>query len=704
MMRTFLRLFILSVLLIPGINKANACQDILSLTPYSAFRLILPEVQDYGYANPAGEKETTDYWLKATGGKCDAASIEAYFKGNADAANSFYKWLRDPAHKESYAYVKSCQEFEKLLGQYYSSVWDYNPASLDDLKRFAASVTVPAKGKLRARYLFLKLRALYAAADYAAAEQLWKTQCASLPASPLKERMEGYLAGVYYRTHRYEDAALIYRRLGDGNSFSWCLSQMVGMDNLRDIYNGNPQSPLVPYVLQDYVNALWNMQKANLGSYYDKYYIQTPYGFSNDLDLERGCSRLESLCREVLARGKSNCPLAWQTALAFVLNLQDKGAEAVKVLDGASLSGADAASLANYKRVLAWCLMKDGSEESSQRFIEAFESLMSDVDKELGALKEKYDYYDNDACPSFNFVVDVFLPSAMQYYRVNGEAYRAIELLAISNRLIDGDLGGSFLLTTSGDEMPIDNLYALDKVMHGNDKPAVDAMYLRYAAIPQDLVSDILGTRLLRSCRFGEALRYLTTVSPEFIKTQAVYPYLIRSISAVRPFASVPYRKLTDVVANPKAEYCRKVMELQARFAKAKGAEKIERGYELGNMLFQGSPAGYLWAMSDYYRTVTRLSNNLSDKAYDIMSNLWFSDDGTSRALKSKVAFALLSLPYRNELPLHWDWNSRTGKSVAVYRSDDFVQNEALDWLKSHYPADVPEMSSCDVLRNYCRR
>lgn len=245
--------------------KVRACIDeSASITPWNSFHFIeAPTGAERD--NSKGDSETIDFWYDYCGGmvlKKDIreflynATYYAFLRG-AETDN-FSKYLRTEFKSEAIDFLADCLLFNEELAYYHNEEWDYTtPHSNERFKMVVDDIDIskcPSDSPLHPRYVFLKMRGEMAMRDWDKVVGLWNNYGKNTISSALRDRMEGYYAGALYHLGRPEEAIDVFYRLGDNNSILWCMSDMIGIDGLNKLYERNPHSTALLYVMQDYIN------------------------------------------------------------------------------------------------------------------------------------------------------------------------------------------------------------------------------------------------------------------------------------------------------------------------------------------------------------------------------------------------------------------------------------------------------------------
>lgn len=242
--------------------------------------------------------------------------------------NPFFRYLVEHNDTAAIGFLSESLDFSEALANYYQNVWDYRKPSESGLSEIVDRLSIPSENNpMFERYVFLDIRANAAMHRYDKVIELWNRYNKMIKNENLRERMLGYLGGAYYHTKNYVDAISIFSNNGDVNSLNWCLARLVGIDNMIKLFNENPNSDAVYYVLQDYMNYLW-LLKLNQAQEFSFAFPGNPYrngAYDVEGDLTRECRRLIAVADMAVADARVEYPAVWATAKAFALNLLNDG-------------------------------------------------------------------------------------------------------------------------------------------------------------------------------------------------------------------------------------------------------------------------------------------------------------------------------------------------------------------------------------------
>ena len=682
-----------------------------------------------------GYNETLDFWTGYTGGNVDREDIRKFFdEANSDSLQygrpyRFYTYLERQGDNQAMSYIRDCMELNELVEEYNNMLWDYDTVSPTDIRQLISRIDkVSTSTPFKPRYEFLKIRAYGAIKDNDGVMKVWKKNEKSKDLSPaLRNRMAGYVGGVLYRQEKYPEALDYFIQSGDDNSIRWCVEKLAGADNLAKLYNHDPNSAAISYVLEDFINYLIAESHAEEYENYFTVYdpeIRETLGLK-DYDVEAQTGEMMALCRRVLEEGKSNNPMMWATTLGTLQTLEGNIEEGLNTLKDAKNLNGTGSMRDNLDNFTLWALMLDsgkGNNESDREFANAFDAYYKKVEKESLAASRDFSKktrdarstYDFPAYPSYNFLTNFMKEEAVKHYNKVGQPQRAMAYLAMIDNLpaVNGTEYYGEIRDMINETGPVADGIAFIKYAE-SPTPAddIDRLMQPYAKKYLNLANDAVGTRLMREGKFKEALPYLSKVDPKWARTQPIAPYLDDCIifPEYYDFAKTSHHTNWDPyhsTINYKATFCAEMIDAMEEYDKLSGDDKALKALEIAGMCHFASPQGKGWGISDYAWSTTKPENEFTD-----MMRKWIDravSHATAVNTKMLAYYGLLSLSsgkgeYDYLYPITTKYDYNTGKTYYCLDSPTPAQLKALDYIASHWYMDnLPShISHCDVLSAY---
>ncbi|MDE5808038.1 MAG: hypothetical protein K2H76_07955 [Muribaculaceae bacterium] len=710
-------------------ERAEACGP-FPYEPYSynPFCVIEPIRTVDRKGNVKAAEETLDFWKGYTKGEVSEKDIQLYFDNASfrdprpSEGSAFISWLERKHDDNAINYLLDCLEFSALCDDFHNSGWEYHEKDPAVLRNFSKKIAYRTGGEIFApRYDLLRMRAAGSLHDDATVMEIWEKRGKGMKPSLLRDRMGGFVGGVLYRQGKYPEALDYFYKSGDNNSIAWCVSKIAGPDNLRSLYEHDPNSTATLYALTDYMNYLISHSDAGrLSAPRDEW--------ENPKRVEAALKQRKdfiSLCDRVLADKRCENPMAWAVAKGAIELTMGDYSGGLSTLDKAYVLKGDSrqtkTALDNFR--LWGLLLNSGKGDTAidARFASELEKVYANAVAE--AAKRDTDgigTWDSEEETAANpndtylFLTTFFAQEAKTHFMGLHQAARALAIMGMMEDLPVAPQNGSGMFQTDMRELifrTLDDNEALAFISlaeHPSDNP-LDRYLGRCAAKYLNLANEAYATRLLCRNDFEGSLGYLKKVDTKWLPTMAVYPYLRRYTT---PYYYNFRRNSTGqgewspyYPTNYKALFCAQMIEDMKRYEKLKGDEKAEAAFRLAANYHQASPQGDAWAISDYAWTVATPVNSFNDESLKWLRKAL--EAATDTNLKCEIYYAILSSPDTScegdpkfafgrtggyDAPVKYFWDNRSD-----------LNRRAMDFLMENYSI-VREsylLSQCDVLSDY---
>lgn len=682
----------------------------------ATFRIVTPYADDDTSYRNATLKETVAFWHKYLGGRVAKTDIESFFNDATLESYTTGEHARHPfavavkANSYTDKYMKACL----TLQQYVEQTWEYEAPGEDFAHQALAIVRTmgPAPAAFQYRATLLSMRINAALHRYDQNIVLWTTTASKCPDAALKQRMQGYLAGAYYHQNKFSQALPIFYSVGDQMSIKWCLSHLCGYRGLSNLSaSQNPNDRIATlHILQDYVNYFWYACHSD-----SEIYRMGNVDFS---DVRRDGHNVLNLCFSMIEKGGAD-KVAWQSAAAYMKMAEGDFDTGLRLALEAQKAGGDAEQRENCNRLvmLGRLLLAQSNAQALEtgELVADYEKLLDKAEKELRAEKKRVgndDIPSYEHCLNYCFLMRTYQPHLLAYLTANNMHQGRLVVLNNADYLTEttldygADTWGCDYFTTMDREMSTDDVIAFYQTL--KTKNATDMlaqMMLKTVKGDEQVLIDLIGTKLMRDGKYGQAISYFEQLKPEFIKKMNVSPYLaVRKFDEKAPFWRTQ-RKEPDWEAegtsrNVKLEFCRDMAQRIAQLATLKGEKKAKMELSMAARMFQGSSVGDLWMVSEYGWSYYDQQPNMLCAQARIQLNHAL-EDVESDELRSQIYFGLASVPAPGEpfYTMTWDWDKETYNYTFNMFSP---QRDAYEWLTFHR-SPIDYVSKCDVLRAYAR-
>ena len=687
------RFFIISVLTLFVMPYAMACGG-----GWPTYNYYMFSVLDYEY-NPV-DTNTDRFWNTYSNG--------AVTEFDAEALMDIAKRRGD---KETQNYLTLLQDYLEACGAN-DNPWDY-PSKEEKAQREKnlnkiLNATKLYKGtRYKEHYALLQMRANRALKRYNDNISFWQKTGSAFAASPYRNRMEGIYAGALLKTGKRNEACNIYASLGDEESIKWVARHYCNLAGIKSFYEKNPNSPMLPYLVQRFVN---NAQETldtkkeygndNYGEWLEM--LQVLPTEANDV------KEFIAFAEKAAENPKVETPCLYLSAAGFLCYLYGEQQRAENYLTRAQdANGTDIQH--DNLRALRLLVSTGGKHEA--------DSYDNYVLQELQWLKKKIketekptdddDYYSN------NHYTDVLLrvvyTGLIPYYDKNGQGNTAIALLRMVN------------LTNKDSEEPepykfgdyysqrLDSLKADEAVAYyGMLKRGGDSGLQTWAVsqvkVDDNYFNDIIGTKMLREERWEEAISYLKKVPLKYLNDQGIAAYAkYKDYNKPRGMGRQNMPKGINwenpgLTANVKVKFCETMQKNLKDYKKASGEKKYSLAYRLATLYYQASYLGDSWYLTQYGQSISDQQLSYAhDFVMEALKYLEVAKNSSDKSLRIEALYARAFIPRDKWFVNGYDEKTYDPYYVLQPQSRQF---KALQDLSEAAKQGAPSyVTHCDVLR-----
>lgn len=653
-------------------SPAQACLEWEDPSSYNLFRC----VESLSDIHEQRIDESVQFWSKFTGVDADELTWNIRYLTLSDFDdpddNALLTTLTEKNELAALMLLRLNTELNEL--QRANDGWEYRKVTAADYSNLLDRVDqLKVTGELGRRKTFLKMRLLYCLKDYDACMTLWDRFASKWEPCPIRDRMEGYVAGIQYKNKEYDKAVDTYFRLGDDESIQLCVNRMLNSTDVMAEYERDPNSRILGYVLEDYANYYYHAI-ANSFDGVDGDDSHIWYSVTSE------SGKMEQFALKVAQEGKVKDAQMWQAFAGFMQMFRGQNDVAYETFCQAEKMKGDGIVkplLRHYKFMAA--LESDHVNDQyllDELVYQGKGNYVSQEEAEL--INRLYGYELNYRisdyiCQREDFTVPFFFVQASYQY----DRFWSM----------DGDL-------------TIDHLKEIHRIMtEGSKDPLINGLkpYLHFTL---NTVNEMLGTRLMREDRYDEAKTYLKQVEIEYLDNQSIAPYLaerhlpehafMREDYSDPDYSSAPHR-------NVKLEFCQQVIDLKSQIAHAEGATRAQLEYVLANILFQASPAGDMWALSSYsWSSYDNHRNQLNDQAGALLKDALA--ESRDYELTVKCYFGMAANPQEEGIEPFVEYDADGG---SYYVKAIGEQYDAYVWLMAQEERSLPVYRTCDWLKLY---
>ena len=588
------------------------------------------------------EKVCDDNWQAYLG------TSEEYFWFNADDI------IKAAQHKSDglmVSYVKNLQKYLKCVNVEQSKQYEWNYPSKEDLatqQRDLQAIRTYALGntktKLRSQHALLYMRCNMMLGRHQENINYWEQTASQFIETVYKDMMQNIYAGALYKTGQEEKAGELFAEMGDYQSLMTQFYRKRSFQAIRQHYLKNPNSKVLPFLLQDFVNNCQEVIDANGSEWFDgKLFVRRI--------TEQEAAQMRQFCATVVREGKTETPIMWKSAKAWLEYLYGHQKQATSdILEATKLDGTD--RMKDCARVLMLFITASQAPDS-----EAFDDYLAD---ELAWLKEMEEKEEDGYF--YRAKTRLSHQALMKHYQNNTD-----KLIAMMN------VTGNYNYSNYIDTMRVS---LLEKYFAYTNTPAKSNLdkYLK-ANIKKDelAMTDLIGTKYLRLCQWDKAIKWLTYVPASFYNEAGYRMYVLLRKISVEPWITRQWIKDSDeakareynwtVQENPKLLFAKEMQMMEGTMNVLSGKALCQRCYNLATYYAQANFTGDCWwLMRDGKSVGDTLRVNEVDLRAKTKELLLKASQTTDFALKEKALFALSygELYEENQRWFINEWNNET--------------------------------------------
>jgi hypothetical protein len=631
---------------------------------------------------------------------------EDWFYFDADKIVATAQSKNDPLMM---SYVRQLARYLDCAEQVSREQWDYptkqqlaqRKVSLEAVRTYAAT---KLKTRLRSQHALLYMRANMLLKRHAENVAFWEKTASQYIETVYKDMMKNIYAGALYKTGRTEEAIEIFADQGDYRSLMTLFYQKRSYAAIRQEYLKNPNTLVLPFLMQDFVN---NAQEA----YDAKYDMGGLAGklFIRDIT-EAEAKQMMSFCQQVVKEQRTEVPVMWQTAKAWLEYMfGNKQQSLADIRQAVGMQGTEPmADCARAIRIYIETALAKPHSADFDNWIGPEMQWLHDNWKQ----NEHYSYY--HSCAYTRIVQQVLA----KHYENEGRQDIAAAIYK-SGDYSDYD---TMIDTTS-----IDNLMRITSYLEAAPKTGLDK-YLQDTNRKQNVLGndfrlqDLLGTKYLRLCQWGEAIEWLSKVPASFYNSKGYAPYAALRKTNVEPWLkrqwiseNVVYGdRQWNMKENPKLAFAREMQQLEGELNVLKGKARQQRCYDLAVRYAQVNETGDCWFIlhdgksPDNYRKPSDSVPHETNLYVRIMDLLNEAAKTTDPQLKERALFALAygELQHDNLWYSLGEWNSALS-SYEVLPNQHASQWKAFarlsEFEKNNANGPSSYVTLCDEYVQFCK-
>ena len=574
--------------------------------------------------------------------KAYLGSTEEYFWFNPEEVT---KAARQKGDALMVSYIENLQKYLDCVDieQRKQYEWNYpTKADIDGQKRNLQAVRTYAfskiKTKLRSQHALLYMRCNMMLGRHQDNITFWEQTATNFIETVYKDMMKNIYAGALYKSNRAAEAAELFAEMDDDESLMTMFYKKRSYLAISQHYKQNPTSKVLPWLMTDFVN---NAQEAadaandGGGGSIGKQFIR-------DINKQESW-QMQQFCEMVVREGKTDCPIMWKMAKAWLEFLSGNTKDATKdIFDAIKLEGTD--RMKDNARVIMLYITASQAKQG-----EAFDDYLAD---ELEWLKKKGDedyFFSNAENRLTNRVL-------LKHYANSPE--RHVAIAEACNSACSG---------FDKDTLRVDKL---EKYLFYTNTPAKNKLdkFLKSHIYKNDTVlADLIGTKYMRLCQWDKAIGWLEKVPLTFYKERGYARYAAFRKFSVEPWVTRQWdnddRPQMTLKTNPKMAFAKEMQRLEASEKVLSGKALQQCYYDQAVRYAQVSHTGDCWyVMRDAKSVSDTVRLNETDLAAKALSLLRKASTTTDPVLKEKALFGQCYV-YLHPTPwFEYEWNSTTSE------------------------------------------
>lgn len=662
-------------------------------------------------------------WQLSTDRRC-TDNWQAYSDGTVSwfDADELRKVARKKGDALMLSYIDHLEKYLEVVRQI-QDTWEYPTKQelarrqqvLANVRQYAFSKT---KTRLRSQHALLYMRCNMMLKRHAENVTFWEQTASKYINSVYRDMMRNIYAGALLKSGKADDATQIFMEQGDMASLYTYYYKRRSFDAIRQEYLRNPNSPALPFLIQDFANNAQEAIDAQQGSELPgKLFVR---------DIEKAeAMKMCALAQQVVKEGKSNNPALWKSVeawLEYLFGNQQKACDIIteaQKLDGTARIKDNARAL----HLFIAANTQQGDASLDNMLASELTWLEEKVRDERGSDND----YENHYTRVFDRLVhQVLVPRydamgrsevAMAFLSVYTEQPKVFRMLADNRRSRTSEWGWNpdysddFFIRI--DTIPAEQAEAY---LAYSQKKAPTAPLDKWLSSrmrhDDNYLHEIIGTKYLRLAQWAKAEKHLAQVSLDFINTMNIVPFMARRNYQVEPWLNRQRIKEehqlpgnAKTTSNQKLSFVREMQQLEQGFGTSDPATKAQQAYQLAVRYTQASYAGDAWYLTRYGKSCyDKPRTDEADMLKKADEMLKIAQSFEEFKFQEKVLFAQAYLPIDQWRTEEWSDSQSDFVNVVHRNSHQYRALQALSNFKSQHSQRIsPYVSRCDVLKEFMK-
>ena len=594
-----------------------------------------------------------------------------------------------------------------------------------DLKTMYQKANAYKGKRLQNQWCLLLMRSNMLLADHAANVNYWNQTASKLPESSYKTMMENIYACALLHTGKQREAFNIYAKQGDMPSIKWAMRKYRNLAGIQRIFEDDPNSPCMPFLIQDFVNNFQETLDCSGSEYCDDWIKEIDHRSI----LRPEAEQFINYANKVISSGKSDTPALWQTAIGTLQFLSGQYVEAYASLDKAMGMNGTARMKDNARaiRMVASVRSHTLDDNFAQWMANEIEWLVGKIREEAAGSPDAGNSYAFIYNHYYDILDRLIYKELAPKYAANNRPDVAVALkgmLQSPEKVLGiptaGDNDDSWNENYRGEYFDaLDLLSAeqtVDYLSFLQDKKgdAIELLVKRHLAFDMNYFYDLIGTKYLAENQFDKAIPYLEKVPLKFMERQNISFYIANRDWHKAKWLNNQHESFIDctdgpntgkVSVNTKLQFCKEMIDLQKQYASADKNTRQQLAYDLANNYYQASYLGDCWYLTQYGSSVSDTARTDRPNFVELAVK-YLEESKASKNLKMQEnsLIGLAFIPYDAWYTQTWEWDDKTNDYEKIINRNSRQFRALYDlntFIKSHPKEVSSQISRCDVLKQF---
>lgn len=640
---------------------------------------------------------------------------EAYTEGAVKEYNAdkVMNYARSKGDTEMMAYLRLLNQYLSICG-WDSDAWEYPSreqimAQSAKLRTIRTQAQAKVRSKLRSQNALLVMRCNMQLENHQGNIKFWNETGQNMREAVYRDMMKDIYAHALLKTGRKNEALEVYAELQDMVSIKWCLEGDISLEAIRNLYAQAPNSAGLPFLVQRFVNDAQDLVDVSPWT-----------GESQEIspDFEREVKQFIAFGQQVATEGKTQSPVLWQSAAAWMEYLFGQASTAKKIADKSEGMEGTQRMMDNARVIRLIVNMATAkNSKATDRFVTQELQWLEDV-----AATDRDD--PNDYGNHYTEMLDrlVYCHLAKRYDQW-GRGEVATALFGVLSEgpvafspwnfrspkrqpdaTYNSDYNNDFFVRIN--DLRAKDLVAYVEYINSNTDNPLQQWLSRHNYRNADYLNDLIGTKYLAEGDLAKAIEYEEKVALKFLATQNISQYMDQ-----RSYVAEPWLKdqrcdldgafLAEPKVNKKLQFAKDMNQLLTQFSIGKESVRQEAAYKLAIMSYQASYLGDCWFITHYGKSVSDTARvGELDYVSEAVKYLNVAKQTKDVKLKEKALFGLAFIPLEPWSESKWsdkasDFVTVINRTNRQYRAFE----ELLDFYKKNPKS--PFASKCDILKQF---